>query len=115
MVLLDLLAKDRRGRPVTDLRAEDLVLLEDGKAQRISGFNSVGRHNQPAFEPPNLPEHVYTNRPKYHMPNGPLTIILIDILNTSAQDQAYARGRLLKYGAAGLKSGGRSFLWANCA
>ncbi len=105
MVLLDVLAKDRRGRPVTDLKAEDLVLLEDGKPQLISAFNSVVRHNQPAFEPPNLPEHVYTNRPEYHMPNGPLTIILIDILNTSAQDQAYARGRLLKYVAAGLKPG----------
>src|SRR6266446_3111372 len=105
MVLLDVLAKDRGGRPVTDLKAEDVILLEDGKPQRISAFNFVARHSQLAFESPKLPEHVYTNRPEYHMPNGPLTVILIDILNTSAQDQAYARGRLLKYVAAGLKPG----------
>ncbi len=105
MVLLDVLAKDRSGRPIADLKAEDVVLLEDGKPQQISAFRFVVRHNPPAFEPPNLPEHVYTNRPEYRMPSGPLTIILIDILNTSAQDQAYARGRLLKYVGSGLKLG----------
>jgi VWFA-related protein len=105
MVVFDLLVKDRAGRPVTGVNAGDVTLTEDGKPQVIDSFTSVVRNNQRATQPASLPEHVYTNRPEYEMPNGPVTIILIDILNTSAQDQAYARGRLLKYVTTELKPG----------
>jgi VWFA-related protein len=105
MVVLDVLVKDRAGRPVTGLSTDDVTLMEDGKRQVIASFTPVVRNNKPATQLPGLPEYVYTNRPEYNMPNGPVTIILIDMLNTSAQDQAYARGRLLKYVTTDLKPG----------
>jgi VWFA-related protein len=103
MVMLDVLVKDRSGHSVPNLKAADFIILEEGKPQSIATFNAVDRRAQSAFEQPGLPEHVYTNRPEYHMPPGPLTVIVLDILNTKAQDQSYARGKLLKYIAGELK------------
>ena len=105
MVLVDVLVKDRAGNPMSGLNANDFILTEDGKRQTIASFNAMMRQSQSASDLPKLPNDVYTNRPEYNMPNGPVTIILMDILNTNAQDQAYARGRLLKYVTTGLKPG----------
>lgn len=50
LVLVDVIATDRDGRVVTDLRAEELVLTEDGKPQRILDlqFASVPGPGDPA-------------------------------------------------------------------
>ena len=40
-VLVDVIVRDRDGRPVTDLTAEDFEILEDGVAQRIESFALV--------------------------------------------------------------------------
>ncbi|MGZ4900343.1 MAG: hypothetical protein ACXV8X_11860, partial [Candidatus Angelobacter sp.] len=39
LVVVDVVATDSKGQPVPDLKAADFTLLEDGKPQRISGFN----------------------------------------------------------------------------
>ena len=38
LVLVDVVATDSKGQPVPDLKASDLTVLEDGKPQKISGF-----------------------------------------------------------------------------
>jgi hypothetical protein len=40
-VLLDLVVRDKRGRPVRDLKASEVEVLEDGLAQRITSFRRV--------------------------------------------------------------------------
>jgi VWFA-related protein len=37
-VLVDVVVRDRRGRPVTDLRADEFELYEDGARQQVVGF-----------------------------------------------------------------------------
>ena len=38
LVIVDVSAKDKAGKPVEGLRAEDFTVLEDGKPQKISVF-----------------------------------------------------------------------------
>src|SRR5712675_1439816 len=66
LVLVDVVATDSKGQPVPDLKASDLTVLEDGKPQKISGFNfersdaSFARVAQIQ-----LPPSVVTNAPKF--------------------------------------------------
>jgi VWFA-related protein len=39
LVLVNVIARDKQGKPVTDLKAADFSLLEDGKAQTVSSFD----------------------------------------------------------------------------
>ena len=42
-ILVDVVVRDRRGRPITDLTASDFELLEDGVRQKIDTFTRVSR------------------------------------------------------------------------
>src|SRR5688572_21590751 len=42
-VLVDVVVRDRQGRPVTDLTAADFELREDGVPQRVGSFTRVAR------------------------------------------------------------------------
>src|ERR1700732_1351812 len=39
LVVVDVVVTDSKGQPVPDLKPADFTLLEDGKPQKISGFN----------------------------------------------------------------------------
>ncbi len=39
LVLVNVVVRDKRGKPVTGLKAEDFTLLEEGKPQKISSFD----------------------------------------------------------------------------
>src|ERR1700741_5118478 len=39
LVLVNVVARDRKGNPVRDLKQEDFTLYEDGKKQQISTFD----------------------------------------------------------------------------
>jgi VWFA-related protein len=39
LVLVNVVARDKQGRPVTDLKRDDFTVLEDGKPQRITSFD----------------------------------------------------------------------------
>jgi VWFA-related protein len=109
MILVSVIANDKSG-PVTDLTAQDFSVIEDGKPQKLAAF---------AFEKPvlsesseekagkSLPPDVYTNRPSYLRPSGPLTILLLDGLNTEARDQIYFRREMLLYLESQVKTGQR--------
>src|SRR5215831_3366021 len=47
LVLVNVVARDKQGRPVPDLKAEDFTLLEDGKAQHITTFDSENLDTMP--------------------------------------------------------------------
>ena len=47
-VKLDIVVKDKKGRPVKDLTAADFQILEDGVGQQIQSFMYVNRDTQPA-------------------------------------------------------------------
>ncbi len=42
-VRLDVVVKDKKGRPIRDLKAADFEILEDGVSQKIESFRFVSR------------------------------------------------------------------------
>ncbi len=106
LVLLDVVAVDGSGKAVSDLKADDFVVEDGGKKQKISSF-SFESATSGSVNMPTLPAGVYSNRPAYTMPPGPLNILLLDSLNTTVQNQAYARGKMLEYVNTQMKPGQR--------
>jgi VWFA-related protein len=98
LILVDAVVVDKQGHAVSDLKQEDFALTENGKQQHIATF-SLQRADlaRAAVRPAPLPPNLYTNRPEYRTPPGPLTMLLLDSLNTPLADQAYARLQMLKY------------------
>lgn len=96
-VLLDVVIVDR-GHFVPGLKPADFTILEDGKPQKIVGFAV----HQTSSTPPapaakfTLPPNQYTN---YQIadPQRPISIVLMDVLNTQVQDQAYTRKQMIEF------------------
>lgn len=97
LVQVNVLVHDRHGDPVTDLKKEDFSIVEHGKPQRITFF-AMESATSPATPPPALPRHIFTNvlAERGDVPTG-ITVILLDLLNTSWGDQHYARDALVKF------------------
>ena len=105
MVLVDVVVTDRQGKPVPGLRPEDFVIEENGKVQKISSLVTPAE-NSPA-PAPQLPPGIYSNRPQYRSTGGPITVMLLDALNTPFTDQAYALGQMLRFVQGQYKPGQR--------
>ena len=96
LVVVDVVATDSKGQPVPDLKASDFTILEDGKPQKISGFNFEHLAGAPAqVVQINLPPSVVTNLPKFQ--SNSLNVILLDTGNGDFTEQIYARDQLLKF------------------
>lgn len=110
LVLLDVVATGKDGKPITDLKAEDFTVEESGKKQKIAIFSL----EQPAAHAARqaLPLGIFSNRPEYSMPSGPLTVLLIDGLNSPFADQARARIELIRYAATQVKPGQQTAVYA---
>ena len=96
LVVVDVVATDSKGQPVTDLAASDFTLLEDGKPQKISGFNFAhpGSASASTVED-RLPPSVITNAPRFQ--SSSLNIILFDTVNGDFGEEAYMKDQLLEY------------------
>ena len=100
MVVVDIVATDRRDHLVPDLTAADFTVLEDGKEQEVKIFSF--QHPTPtlasaaAQKPAELPANIFTNVPRYSA-NSALNVILLDSLNTTLPNAAYVRDEMLKY------------------
>ncbi len=100
LVLLDVVVADHKGAFVPGLKASDFTVLEDGKPQTVSGFVV---HNTPAeatkgIPPLKLPPNQFSNFTRVpQQADRPVTVILLDMLNTSGQDQQYARKQMLQF------------------
>ncbi len=94
MVLVDVVVTDKQGKAVTGLHPEDFVVEENGKTQKIASLTTPAE-NAPAA--PALPPGIYSNKPQYRSTGAPITVMLLDALNTSFTDQAYARRQMLAF------------------
>lgn len=99
LVLLDVVVTDHHGQFIPGLKTGDFTILEDGKPQKVSAFSV---HVSPSAEqrrsPLQLPPHLYSNFT--YLPgesDRPVTIVLLDMLNTSSQDQQYARKQMIQF------------------
>ena len=86
LVVVDVVATDSKGQPVPDLKASDFTLLEDGKPQKISGFNFEHPGGSScAYSADKLPPSVVTNAPKFQ--SNSLNVILFDVANGDFTEQ----------------------------
>ena len=98
LVVVDVVAVDGKGHPITDLKADDFSVLEEGSNQSIKvfSFQQPAPADQPQQPPAKLPGNMVTNVPTYK-PNRTMSVLLLDGLNTENKDQKYARQEMLKY------------------
>ncbi len=94
LVVVDVVVRDKKGQPITGLKAEDFTVEENGKKQRIATFTPPGA-NQGSPQTP--PPGILSNHPEFLKPAGVPTVLLLDAANSVFHDQAYGRGQMLKY------------------
>lgn len=98
MVVVDVIALDHKGVPITDLKADDFTLQEENNPQKIRVFNfQQGPQGQPAeMAPAALPVNRITNMPRFKT-NSALNVLLLDGINVTNANQKYAREQMLKF------------------
>ncbi len=102
LVLVDVIVTDHHGQFIPGLKAGDFTVLEDKKPQKITAFAvqvpAAATAPAKSYPPLELPPHQYTNfafvRPES---DRPVTIVLLDMLNTSGMDQAEARKQMIQF------------------
>jgi VWFA-related protein len=102
LVLVDVVVTDKQGHAVTGLKADNFVVEENGKKQKVTTFVTPEDAANAAGTPVLAPG-LYSNRPEFRSSGGPLTILLADAANTPFQDQSYARLQMLAYVRSQLK------------
>jgi VWFA-related protein len=94
LVVVDVVATDSNGQPLTDLKAGDFNLLENGRPQSISNF-AFRAPGARQVTPPQLPAGIITNAPAFQ--STALNVMLMDTLNGDFSEMAYVKDELVKY------------------
>jgi VWFA-related protein len=108
LVDVALVAYDKKGHPVTDLKPEDLEVDDNGQKQTIRFFSRASAETVPAANPQSAQAAApaepasFTNRPASAeqvrtTANGNITILLIDAANVAFGDLTYARLEMLRF------------------
>ena len=95
LVMVDVVVTDKKGQPVTGLKADDFTVEENGKKQKVAVFVPPGTPAGP--QPTAAPPGVLSNHPEHVGPGGVPTVLLLDATNSPFKDQSYARSQMLKY------------------
>src|SRR6185437_6491692 len=86
-------------QPVHGLEASDFRITENGKPVTIGSFEEHSAAAAPSvapLEPLRLGTNSFSNVPRVP-PNGPLTVLLLDVLNTPLVNQAFVHQQILLY------------------
>ena len=107
-VKLDIVVKDKKGRPVKDLQASDFEIFEDGVSQKVESFRFLMREG---VAPKSQPKSETTEPSNPIPPTGPppsrstpaITALVFDRLSTEARALAKKAG--LAYAQESMTSG----------
>jgi len=111
LVDVDLVAYDKKGRPVTNLKPDDFEIYENGRKQTIEFFSQAGSALTPGAETEKLtpsaePEQLdFSNRQEQasNAKSGSAakesnaTVLMIDASNLAFGDLTYARSEMLRF------------------
>jgi VWFA-related protein len=103
LVVVDVVVTDKKGQPITGLKAENFTVEENGKKQKVLLFAAPGTDARP--KPTPIPSGILSNHAEHVAPAGVPTVLLLDACNSPFKDQAYARTQMLKYVVEQGKSG----------
>jgi VWFA-related protein len=91
LVEVNVVAHDSKGKAVTDLRRDEFTVFDNGKKVPIDVFSAIRIEGTPSLTP--LPANTFSNR--IGLPSA--TVILLDGLNTSFEDQTWARTEVVRF------------------
>lgn len=97
LVTLDVVVTDKKGNLVTDLTKDDFHVYEDAQPQTIRTFEPPSAHLMPQ-SPDGKPRVIVASAadlPRIGI--APVTILVLDELNTAFTDMSFARQSLEKY------------------
>jgi VWFA-related protein len=108
LVEVALVATDKKGRPITDLKPEDLEIFDNGREQKVKDFTQAGADVLMAAASAPSPqasadEPVSTNRPgvgtaaAIAQDSGNTTVLMIDAAHVAFSDLNYARGEMQRF------------------
>jgi VWFA-related protein len=86
LVLVNVVVRDKQGKPVTDLTRDDFTVLEDGKPQRVSSFD---------FENLDMQLIVVASGPAQESKSAPAAAPVKPILTAKDADQALSNKRVI--------------------
>jgi len=97
LVEFTLIAIDKDGKPVTDLKREEIVVKDKGRPRDLAVFRYEGGE-QPRITPSELPIGIFTNSPDL-TPGAPrnVTAIVLDTLNTQPREQTWVKAQAMRY------------------
>ena len=101
LVDVGVVAYDKKGNPVTNLKQEDFQIFDNGRRQDIRFFSRAG--GTPAEDPPRIPDRIPGRpaatdaSPKFEGTEANTTILLIDSSNLAWADLTHARGEILRF------------------
>jgi len=91
-VVLDVVVTDPKGNFVNGLAQDDFTILENKAKQKIASFQPPSAH----MRSPDAPA-VNSSADLSKIGNAPVTILVLDELNTQFADMTYARGSMEKW------------------
>ena len=97
LVVLDVVVTDKAGKPVDDLTARDFQIFEDGKLQRIRSVEPPSAHELPPASAAAGASAVFDPAQPASFGHAPVTILVLDQLNTHFADSSFARRSLHDY------------------
>ncbi len=97
LVEFTLIAIDKDGNPVTDLKKEEIVVKDKGRPRDLAVFRYEGGEQQ-RIAPPQLPIGIFTNSPDL-TPGAPrnVTAVVLDTLNTQPREQTWVKAQAMRY------------------
>jgi VWFA-related protein len=104
-VVVDVVVTDKKGKPVTGLTRDDLIVKEDGVPQKILTFDAVALPEKPAPAPaPTPPPRVSTNLSS-PTARGRAFVIVFDNLNMTPFRARDAKGAVASFLQDGVRAG----------
>ena len=96
IVVVDVVVTDKQGQSVPGLREDDFHLSEDGGPQVVTSFEEHKGAVPNEIKLPPMPPNVFTNFPTARGADS-VNVLLLDLLNTQPQNQAFVRQQVIKY------------------
>ena len=97
IVVLDVTVVDKQGHRVDNLTKDEFTILEDKAPQTIRSFEPPSVHQMPGAAPGSTPDLVHSAADLSKIGEAPVTILVLDELNTKFEDMSFGRNSLVKY------------------
>src|SRR5262249_35312510 len=95
LVSFDVMVKDKKGKPITNLKADDFNVSENGVAQKIEFFDSTLTNNDSQKESASAPTEVQ-KEPARRAPRNVISLVM-DAQTTEGANLKFVREGVTKY------------------